>query len=290
MIKLGIVGSDNSHAVAFSQLCNLDKGYNGFKCRGAKVVAIYGHDPKRTEEVARNAQITTIVEKADHMIGMVDAVLVVFRHGDLHAQYALPFIDAKISTFVDKPFAIKPSDAEKMLATARKRKTLLTSFSTLRYAKTTREFLSAMKSAEKLVSGSIKGPASLKNEYGGLPFYGVHVTELLAGVFGYGARKVVAIERDGNVHATAIYRDERMVNLQFLSNSTDDFQITAHGAKAWGQYRVDTAGCYKDGLDMVLKMVRDKHRPLADSQLLETVCVTDAIMKSYKRGGVPVQL
>src|ERR1051326_175329 len=79
MIKLGIVGSDNSHADAFSQLCNLDKGFNGFKCRGAKVVAIYGHDPKRTEEVARNGQIPTIVEKADHMIGIVDAVLVGFR-------------------------------------------------------------------------------------------------------------------------------------------------------------------------------------------------------------------
>src|ERR1043166_4180473 len=132
MVKLGIVGSDNSHADAFSQLCNRDKGFNGFRCRGAKVVAIYGHDAKRTEEVASNGQIPTIVENAEHMIGMVDAVLVVFRHGDLHAKYALPFIDAKISTFVDKPFSIKPSDAEQMLAAARKRRTLLTSFSTLR--------------------------------------------------------------------------------------------------------------------------------------------------------------
>jgi predicted dehydrogenase len=290
MIKLGIVGSDNSHADAFSQLCNLDKGFNGFKCRGAKVVAIYGHDPKRTEEVARNGQIPTIVEKADHMIGIVDAVLVVFRHGDLHARYALPFINAKITTFVDKPFAIKTGDAERMLAAARKRKTLLTSFSTLRYAKTTQEFLKTMKSAEKLVSGSIKGPASLQNEYGGLPFYGVHVTELLAAIFGYGVRQVNATEHRGNVHATAIYDDERMVNLQFLSNSTHDFHVTTHGLKGWGEYRIDTAGCYKYGLDLVLEMIRNKKRPLTDDQLLETVCVTDSVVKSYKRGGLTVRL
>lgn len=290
MIRFGIVGSDNSHADAFSQLCNLKQGFHGFKTRGAKVVAIYGHDPKRTEEVAKNGLITHIVEKPEHMLGLVDAVLVVFRHGGLHAKYALPFLEAKVPAFVDKPFAIQPGDAERMLAVARKRKVLLTSFSTLRHAKCTRDFLAEIAAAGSLVSGSIKGPATLTNEYGGLPFYGVHATELMAEVFGYGVRAANAIEQEGNIHATIRYRDGRMVNLQFLANATHEFHIVAHGAKGWGQYRVDTTGCYKYGLDVVVAMLRAKKMPLREEHLLETVRVTDAIVRSYRKGGATVTL
>lgn len=282
MIKLGMVGSDNSHADAFSQLCNLEKGIGGLKTRGAKVVAIYGHDAKRTEEVARNGNIPTIVGKAEHMLGLVDAVIVTFRHGDLHAPYALRFIEAGIPTFVDKPFAIKLGDAEKMLRAARKRKTLLTSFSTLRFAKSTRDFLAKIKSFGQVTSGSITGPATLKNEYGGLPFYGCHVTELMAGIFGYGVRQVNAIEHKGNVHATVRFRDDRIINLQFLGNAKYVFHVTANGKDGWGEYEVDSTGCYKDGLDQVLKMIRTRKRPLTDEQLLETVRATDAVVRAIK--------
>lgn len=290
MIKLGIVGSDNSHADAFSQLYNLKRGYYGFKAKGAKVVAIYGHDPKRTEEVARHGQVPTIVKKAEHMLGLVDAVIVTFRHGDLHAPYALPFLEARIPTFVDKPFAIKVRDAEKMLAVARKRKTLLTSFSTLRFGKSTREFRKQIRSAGQLVSGTIKGPATLKNEYGGLPFYGCHHSELLAEIFGYGVNAVRAVTRNGNVHATVEFTDGKLVSLQFLSNATHEFHVAAYGPKSWGQFKVDTTGIYKDGLDQVLKMIRTKKRPLTDAQLLETVKVTDAVVRSYKADGKTVKL
>lgn len=290
MIKLGMIGSDNSHADAFSQLCNLKQGYSGLKTKGARVVAIYGHDPKRTEEVARNGHIPTIVEKAEHMLGMVDAVIVTFRHGDLHAKYALPFLEARVPAFVDKPFAIKRADAEAMLAVARKRKTPLTSFSTLRFARSTRAFLKEMSDAGGFVTGSIAGPTDLKSEYGGLPFYGCHVTELLAEIFGYGVKAVRAIEHRGTVHATVRFGDERLVNLQFIGNAKVHFRVAANGRKAAGEYIVDTAGCYKDGLDIVLEMFRSRKRPLTDEQLLETVRVTDAVVRSYKKGGAEVNV
>ena len=290
MIKFGIVGSDNSHAEAFSQLCNLEKGFGGLKVEDAKVVAIYGQEPKRTEEVARNGQIPSIIEKVEHMIGLVDAVLVVFRHGGLHASHALPFIEAGIPTFVDKPFAVAPKDAEQMLGAARKRNTLLTSFSTLRFAKSTRELLEKLKSAGPLLTGSITGPVSLTNEYGGLHFYGCHVTELMAGIFGYGVREVRAIDHKNNVHATVLFQDDRIVNLQFLGNARSIFYATALGKDGSGQCEVDTSGCYKDGLEVVLEMIRSKKRPLTDEQLLETVRVTDAVVRSYQQKGTAISL
>jgi predicted dehydrogenase len=49
MIRIGIVGSDNSHAIAFSKLCNLDEKLH---VDGAKVVSIFGLDAARNKEVA----------------------------------------------------------------------------------------------------------------------------------------------------------------------------------------------------------------------------------------------
>ena len=58
MIKIGMIGSDNSHALAFSKLANIDRVL-GDRCR---VVGIWGAEADRTQEVAREGGIETIVE------------------------------------------------------------------------------------------------------------------------------------------------------------------------------------------------------------------------------------
>ncbi len=57
MVKIGIVGSDNSHAIQFSQLANLPEGVDGLRIKEAEVVATWGAERKRTEEVARVGNI-----------------------------------------------------------------------------------------------------------------------------------------------------------------------------------------------------------------------------------------
>ncbi len=104
MIRLGIVGSDNSHAIAFSKLCNVAD--NDLRVDGAKVVAVYGEEAERTAEVSREGQISKIVERPEDMIGDVDAVLVVFRDGGKHRKFAEPFVRERIPTFVDEPLVV----------------------------------------------------------------------------------------------------------------------------------------------------------------------------------------
>lgn len=134
MFKIGIIGSDNSHADAFPQLVNLpDKKTGEMLFPDFKVTSIFGLEKERTEQVAINGKIDEIVGKPEDMMGKVDAVMVVFRHGDLHAQYALPFIEAGIPTWLDKPFTIKNEDAKKVFEAASKKNTLVTGGSTVKY-------------------------------------------------------------------------------------------------------------------------------------------------------------
>ena len=279
MIKLGIVGSQNFHAVAFSQLCNVTAGV-----RGARVVAICGEEAAHTADVAERGQIPTIVATPEELIGQVDAVLIVTRHGGEHAGYAIPFLEAGVPTWVDKPFALTTDDAEQMIEAARRRSTPLSSFSTLRYAGSTRRFLRKMRPHGTLVTGAIMGAnhgaGASPDAYGGLPFYGIHVVELLTEIFGYGVSDVEAIRHGSHVHATVRYNDDRIVNLQFLGDVIPAWHITAYAKDGAAHYQVDTKDCYKRGLDVILRMIRTGERPLTDEQLLETVRIMDMITRS----------
>lgn len=281
MIRIGIVGSDNSHAEAFSKVCNVQQELH---VDGAQVVSIFGLDAARTQEVATKGNVPTVVGKPEEMIGKVDAVLVVFRHGGLHRQYAEPFLRAKIPVFIDKPLALAPEDGRALLALSEKSGTPLTSFSTLRYA---RDMIGFKKEAEEkgpVRSAVFSGPADRRSEYGGLPFYGIHVVEMAQALLGTGVESVHAVENAKNTVATLCYGDGRIMTLNFLGDAAYVFHMLAFGKQGWVGRALDASTCYRDGLEVVLSMVRTGAMPLGRQELLEPVLVLAGIERSLTSG------
>ena len=117
MYKIGILGSDNSHALAFSKLVNIpDPATGEYLYPDIRITGIYGHDSEQTEKVATEGQLILLL-KNRRISRKVDAVMVVFRHGDLHAKYALPFIrqasDADRQTVCNKHFRRNRHDRDR---------------------------------------------------------------------------------------------------------------------------------------------------------------------------------
>lgn len=283
MIRIGIIGSDNSHAIGFSELANKPQPPE-MHIPDIKVVGIWGLDAARNQEVAEAGNIEWIADKPQDMIGKIDAAMVVFRHGDLHAPHALPFIEAGIPTFVDKPFALKPADCKKMIAAAQKSGAPITSYSTLRYATQTAAFLKELGGIGKLTAGSSVGPATIQNEYGGIGFYGIHAIELMLAAFGTQVASVRCAECEGNVLATVIYRDGRIVALQFLGNAAYVFQIVAYGKDGYRSHVVDASTCYFEGLKVFVNMVRTGQKPLSYDEMLMSIKVLAAVEESLTAG------
>ena len=284
MIRLGIVGSDNSHAIALSQLCNLNETDEQKAIRGARVVALFGLVPERNEEVARAGKIPTLVKKPTDMIGMVDAVLVVFRHGGLHYRYVRPFIEARIPAFVDKPLACSTSDAKKILALAQRKRTLLTSYSTIRWAKGTQELLAKCAELGGARSGVFGCPSDPTSEYGGIHFYAIHAVETMQQVMGTGVVEVAARQSGKNTVAAVSYGDGRTATLHLLSDSKHGFYATAFCKEGVAGGVLDISDCYVAGLTRILAMLKSGKRPLGDEQMLEPIRVLDAIVKSVATG------
>ena len=289
MIRIGILGTDNSHSVAFSRLFNV-KGEE-HHIPGAKVVAIFGPDAARNKEVAEQGEVPTIVKRPTDMLGMIDAAIVDFRHGGLHYRYAEPFIAAGLPTFVDKPFAVSVAHAKKMVDLAKRKRAPITSFSTIRLGPPVDNLKKALASIGKVRAGIITGPGSSQSEYAGVFFYGVHCVELMLEVFGTKVQSVRGADYDGSVIATVGYRDGSVVTLNIVDKARVPFWALAYGSTGEAQYqRGQDFPSYYYGMKLFLKMIRTGKPPIPYSDLLLSVRVTDAIQKSMDVGGREVVL
>ncbi|HRK35486.1 MAG TPA: Gfo/Idh/MocA family oxidoreductase [Candidatus Hydrogenedentes bacterium] len=279
VFRLGIIGSDNSHAEAFSRLTNLASSEP--RIEDARVTHIYGTDPERTKEVATKCEIPNIVTRSEEMLGNVDGVLCVWRHASKHMPDTLPFIKAGIPAFVDKPLAHTVADARQLIDTALTSKVGFTSFSTLRYCKPTVDWIASLPGAvEKPVTGMSAGPAEIDSEYDGLPFYGVHTVEMMLATFGYGVESVTAVEQNKNVMATCRYKSGPVVTLNFLYHAAYVFHVTVYGTKGYSSHAVDSGDSYYQGMKVIMETLRTGKWPLTPEQLLEPVQVLSATLKS----------
>ena len=125
-MKIGIVGAENSHTVAVAKTLNINKS-----CGSARVAMVWGETRKLAEIAARDGEIPEIVRKPEDMIGRVDGVMIDHRHAKYHVPQAIPFVEAGIPCFVDKPFSYTVAEGANLLRLAKKKGTPITSYSVL---------------------------------------------------------------------------------------------------------------------------------------------------------------
>ncbi len=284
MIRIGIIGSDSSHALAFSKLTNIkDNKTSEYNFPDVRVTGIFGLEKEKTKRVAEEGQIEFVADKPEDLAAKVDAVMVVFRHGDLHAPYALPFIKIGMPVWIDKPFTIKVPDAKQLIKEAKKSKCLLTGGSTCKYAYDILMLRNVVENPEKIdgiQAGAFNFPADLDSEYGGLFFYGGHLAEMMLTVFGYDVKSVSAYECNGNVVAVAKY-DNYYVTLNFLKKTSEHKGIVYGGSKTVIR-DLDRSIVYCLGFAKFVEMLQTGKMPMSFQQLITPILLMNAITESLK--------
>ncbi len=285
MVKIGVIGSDNSHALHFSKLANIRNEATGeYQFPNVRITGIYGENKEQTMKVASEGNIEFIAKKPEELMGKVDAVMVVFRHGDLHMPYALPYVEAGIPVWIDKPFTIKIGDAKRLIAEAYKSGAKLYGGSTLRYNYDILMLKNTVENAGKIggvMSGAINFPASLDSEYGGLFFYGGHLSEMVMAVFGYEIKSVVSHINNGNILVIAKY-DNYNVAMQFLSKTTEHYGIV-YGAEKTVVRNIDGSLNYYLGFSEFIKNL-ESGQTTPEHILLKPVVLLNAVQKSIETG------
>ena len=94
--RIGIIGSENSHARAFAKVFAKEPDFQDMK-----VVAVFGNEGReKSEKVQEYFPEAVIVDRPEEMLGLVDAVMITSRDGKFHYPYAKPFLEAGIPMFI----------------------------------------------------------------------------------------------------------------------------------------------------------------------------------------------
>lgn len=287
MLKIGIVGSDNSHAIAYSKLINVMK-VTADKCR---VVGLWGQEEARTQEVAAEGQIETIVDQPEDLVDLVDVAIVVDRHGGLHMEHALPFIEKGTPVYVDKPFAVSLADCRTMLAASEKSGSLLLSGSPLRYAPATTGARAAIENIGDIKIAHFAGPCDFDSQYGGAFFYATHVVEVATRLLDDTVESLRAIRHGKNVAVQLIWKKGTLASFSYLGEAQRHYHVSLFGTEGMVEQEIMPGySNYIEVLKALLFMIETGVRPVSEELLLHPVAVVEAIVQSLANDGALINL
>jgi virulence factor len=294
-LRLGILGCDTSHVVEFTRrLHHRDMPAEQW-VDGARVVAAWPGEsaiaPERLPGYVRAlAELgVAIVDRPEDLAAhRVDAVLVEAQQGSLHAALALPWLQAGVPVFVDKPFACSVVDAAAMVEAAARGRAVLLSASALRFC---REVAAARAGQGRLLGAQTYTPATLHSGNPGLFHYGVHGVEMLYALMGGpGCRRLSCISTDGADDVVGVWADGRLGGVRGLRAGARGFGFVAYGEAGIRAAQVDTAWIYRDLLQVVVRVLAGQPSPVPPEELVEVVAFQEYALRSAAADGQPVAL
>lgn len=283
MFRIGILGSENSHAELFAKAFNgLNPAVKG-EFDDMRVVATFSTYEGVDQNLVDTCGVAEIAARPEDMLGKVDAVMVTARDGKFHAEYARPFVEAGIPAFVDKPFATDPAEAVALARLAKQKGVPLCGGSVLKVCAQTQE-LAAFANEHKadIITGSVTAPVSLHNDYGNFFFYSAHLAEICLPVFGYDPQWVTASETSRGVTALLHYADFD-VSMHFTDGKYD-YSGTVVTAKESKALPISLAGSFETEAREFAHMLRTGEMAHTYEELVQPVFVLQAIYKSTKTG------
>lgn len=296
-IRLGIIGTDTSHVVAFTRLLNAPRDPNHVP--GARVVAAFkGGSPDveasrtRIDKFAAELKDTWGVEFVDSIEALtakVDAVLLESVDGRPHLEQVRPVFKAKKRVFIDKPFTASYADAREIVRLSRELGVPFFSSSSLRFVAE----IQAIRNSEKHggITGAFTfGPENLEPHHPDLFWYGIHAVEMLYTLLGPGCEQVTRVKTDSGDTVVGRWKDGRIGTMRGLIQGKQDYGAVAFGMKAVLATPVPMGSDYRGLLVEVVKFFQTGVPPVSPEETLEIMAFMEAAELSKTRGGTPVTL
>ncbi len=277
--NIGIIGAENSHTAGFGKLFNVDKAFPGME-----VKYVWGETEEFAKTAMEKGSIPEMVKDSNDMLGKIDGLIVDHRHGKFHLEPAIPFIEAGIPTFIDKPFCYRAKEGKDFLALARKYGTPVTSFSSIAHSYETFDIKEQLKTMGTINQVIRSGRVGLDSEYGGIFFYGAHTVQPLLYLFEDDVEKVRVNENGENSSANLIFKNGMSASLVFTTKKYgwQTFVETEEGIVEL-KSRIEEKKPGKNYADMV-DMFKTGKEPRSHESIIHCVAVLEALEKSVASG------
>lgn len=291
-LRLGIVGTDTSHVIAFTQVLNDPSRPDHVP--GARVVAAYkgGTDlpqsATRVDKFAAELKSKWNVEFVPDiptLCSKVDAILLESVDGRIHLQEAKQIIAARKPMFIDKPLAATLEDAQAIARLAAEAGVPWFSSSSSRFG----GIAKAMKHAD--ATGVLTwGPGPLDTNLPlDLAWYAIHPLELLYSLMGPGCEEVTRISGATEEILIGRWKDGRIGTVRALRAAGSSGAVVYRPKQVVQSDPAMESG-YEGLLEEIVKFFQTKKPPVSNDETVEIFAFMDAAKRSKEAGGKPVRL
>jgi predicted dehydrogenase len=291
--RIGMIGLDTSHSVAFTKLLNAENANPQFQ--GYKVVAAYPRGsrdiesstkriPGYTEDVKKLG--VEIVGSIADLLSKVDAVLLETNDGRLHLEQALPVIKAGKPLFIDKPIAASLSDAIAIFDAAKHYNVPVFSSSSARFKEGVQSIVQGK--AGKVIGAQTYSPATIEKTHPDLFWYGIHGVETLFTLMGTGCKEVVRVHADDADVVVGTWDDGRIGTFRGTRSGAHD-----QGAVVFGEEEtvlMKLPGDYNSLLVQIMEFFSTGIAPVSSDETLEIFAFMEAADESKRKGGARINL
>lgn len=289
-LRIGLIGLDSSHAVAFTKTINAEDPAPELK--NAKVVAAFpGGSPDLPTSADRIEGFTKqisdmgieIVPSIDALLKKVDAVIMNSVDGRVHLHQAKPVLEAGIPLFVDKPITASLEETKQLIALSKKTGTPFFSASTLRFCQ---EVIDLNK--EEVIGCVAYSPCKLDPTHPDLFWYGIHGVETLFTVMGPGCKTVQRTKTEGADIVTGVWKDGRVGTFRGIRDGSYGYGVVVFGKKDIELTKIRAT--YNLLVVEIVKFFETKEPPVSPEQTLEIVAFMTAADMSRDADGQAISM
>ncbi|MDB6040537.1 MAG: Oxidoreductase family, NAD-binding Rossmann fold [Verrucomicrobiales bacterium] len=293
-LKVGIIGLDTSHVVAFTELLN-DAGRKNH-IPGAKVVAAFRGGSQdiessrsRLDQYTKDLQDkfgVKIVPSIEELCNEVDAILLESVDGRPHLEQVRPVFKAGKPVFIDKPLAGTLKDAIEIVRLAKESKVPCFSASSYR-------FYDSLVEVKNTKVGEVRsvlsyGPAHLEEHHPDMYWYGVHPTEALYTILGTGCKTVARVHTTDTDVIVGSWSNGRTGTLIGLRTGATPNKVIVFGNKGVAEQK--TSGDYAPLVREIVRFFQTGIAPVSLDETLEMFAFMEAADESKRQEGKPVAL
>jgi hypothetical protein len=292
-LRLGIIGTDTSHVIAFTKILN--DASQPDHVPGARIVAAYKGGSKdikesyeRVDKFAEELKSKWKIEFSADISSMcrkVDAVLIESVDARSHLEQAKAVIAAGKPMFIDKPLASTLEDARQIAKLAKDAGVPWFSSSSLRFG----EIGTTMKYPDTL-GVTTWGPGPIEEHHHlELAWYAIHPIEMLYTLMGMGCDEVSRTYTEGADVVVGRWRGGRIGSVRAL-RPYGGYGAVVFRAKSVTQSNPKASAGYRPLVVEIVKFFETKQPPVSNEETLEIFSFLDAAQRSKEAGGAPMKL
>lgn len=250
----------------------------------ALVTHVWTDDPAEAPRVAKASLIPNVVERAEDVIGQVDAVIVATDKGHEHVDRCRPFVEAGLPVFVDKPMVDNEADLKTFRKWVAEGKAIMSS-SCMRYAKEFMPYRISTNELGQIRFACITTPKTWER-------YGIHALEGIYPILGPG---FISACNTGSIDRNIVHFKHRCgadVTVVAISDMHGSFGVLSL-CGTLGHVEVafsDTFYAFKTQLEGFVRYLRTGIRPFPWEETVELMKMLIAGTRSREQNSREIAL